>query len=319
MNDEAFKRGFIKAARSVGLSFYESIYLYKQAADFSLTGPKFSASAHVGFKPQSSVAPSTPQAAPPVVPKFSIPPLPATNNVNRVDTAGYNTPAPVTPTNQAISSINSVSPTAGNVASKVNEAMHKSYLGKVVSPNNSTLSLPMDQAKEVNEGVGQLPGEAQSMILSKMREAAQHSPQAHIEAGMLGSAGLNKLTQSSGILSRVPGLAATLSKISPLARILGRTSSVANLATGAFNEATDAQPGYFDKHLAAQNADTPLNYAFSALQNSTRPAGSIVNSLREVGGISSLLGGLGKDVLTQNIPNTARLGLNNARNYLAGN
>lgn len=157
---------------------------------------------------------------------------------------------------------------AVNLVKQFYNVANKPYLERLYKPNNFTLRQSPEEQNLFNRVVDSLTPTGREEIGSRLQDAITHSPQTHLLAANLSS----KL---------IPNIGRALPIIKSIGAGAGRVGSVANLGIGAFSEAMDAKPGYFQEHMDQQNVPLfGLEHVNAAIQNSSRPAGSIVNTAR---------------------------------------
>lgn len=218
-------------------------------------------------------------------PTTSSPATPATPTI--ADNFGQFFPPGAAPSDEEVKGYY---PQASSLFDKFKKVKEKSYLEKIINPNNLTLRQSPEEQNLFNRAVDAAPEHVRDEAGEQMQQAVLRSPQAHAEMGWLASRLI-----PNGRLPLIKGLGVGL----------GKANLVSNLGIGAFSEAMDAKPGYFQEHMKQQNVPLfGLEHANAALQNSTRPAASLVNAGSTLYDIANIGIDIGKGQVKNTIDNS---------------
>lgn len=280
-------KGFYKRAAEHGITYTQATLLFKQAdamQDYVDNVPK----------------PSTGIPTPPTPnfnwrlglrgtiysrPTTSSPATPATPTI--ADNFGQFFPPGAAPSDEEVKGYY---PQASSLFDKFKKVKEKSYLEKIINPNNLTLRQSPAEQNLFNRAVGAAPEHVRDEASEQMQQAVVRSPQAHAEMAWLTSRLI-----PNGRLPLIKGLGAGI----------GKANLIGNLGIGAFSEAMDAKPGYFQEHMKQQNVPLfGLEHANAALQNSIRPVASLANASSTLYDIANTGMDIGKSQVKNTISNS---------------
>lgn len=187
--------------------------------------------------------------------------------------------------------------TAVGIRDKFQAASQKSYMDRLFEPNNQTLKMNPAENNMVQNMLGDLGPDETDAVRSGMNSFISHSPQTHmaIADGVAGLGGIAAerapavISAATKLAPSLSGGAAMASKAIPTlaagSKMLGAVAgplSAGTLLYNGINEINDWHPGVLkemeDMQPKSFNGMSDPRYMFSALQNSSRPIGSIYNA-----------------------------------------